>query len=259
MGRVLALTSPHTQGADVRHLQEALKTNAFVKDFMPSAKPDADFGILTAQAVYRAEYWLGYAKPVQFCGTPLPRYLRGELSLTTAMQDKRKARIALHAAAAPLRIKAFKEALTHVGVKESPPGSNMQQFGKWYGMNGRAWCAMFVSYCEVAAGSKSFAKGSRYAYCPYVVADARAGSNNLTITRHPQQGDIALYDWDNDGIADHIEFFDKWIVGTTRFASLGGNTSPTDASNGGQVYHYGAGNTLSRSVNDVICFVHVGK
>lgn len=259
MGRVLALTSPHMQGADVRHLQEELKANAFDKDYMPSAQPDADFGTLTAQAVYRAEYWLGYAKPVQFCGTTLPRFLRGELAITPAMADKRKARIAQAAAADPLRVKAFREALTHVGVKESPAGSNLNPFGKWYGMNGVPWCAEFVSYCYSAAGSKAFAKGSRYAYCPYIVADARAGRNNLTVTRHPQQGDIVLYDWDNDGTADHVGLFDKWVQDAVRFASAEGNTSPTNASNGGQVVHYGMQGYQPRSVNDVICFVHAGK
>lgn len=259
MGRVLALTSPHLQGADVRHLQQALQQNAFDKDYLQTAQVDGDFGPLTAQAVYRAEYWLGYAKPVQFCGTPLPRYLRGELALTTAMQANRKGRLAKAAAADPLRVKAFKEALTHVGLRESPAGSNMQMFGSWYGMNGVAWCAEFVSYCYAAAGSKNVAKRQRWAYCPYMVNAARSGSNGMTITKQPKQGDIVLYDWDNDGTADHVGLFDRWIVQGHTFASVEGNTSPTNASNGGQVVHYGTQGFHPRNATDVICFAHLAN
>lgn len=259
MGRVLALTTPHMQGADIRHLQEALKTNSFDTDYLQKAAVDGDFGPLTAQAVYRAEYWLGYAKPVQFCGTPLPAFLRGDATITRAMADKRKARIATSAAAKPLREKAFLEALTHVGVKESPPGSNLNPFGRWYGMNGVPWCAEFVSYCYAAAGSKNIAKGSRWAYCPFIVNAARAGHNGLTVTRDPKRGDIVLYDWDHDGTADHVGLFDHWIANGSTFASVEGNTSPTNASNGGAVVHYGTSGYRPRTTRDVIIFAHLAS
>lgn len=257
MARVLLLTSPHLKGNDVLVLQKALKRNAFDHDYMPEAKVDGEFGQWTSQGCYRAQYWLGYAVPNHKAGTPLVAYLDGSRPLTAAMRDKRKARIAHAATAAPLRVKAFKEALTHVGVKESPAGSNMNPFGKWYGANGVPWCAEFVSYCYAAAGSKFVSKGHRWAYTPYMVNDARAGKNGLSLTRDPQRGDIVLYDWGNDATADHVELFDEWVHPGVDFASVGGNTSPTNASNGGQVFHYGVDGHPVRRKSDVIVFARL--
>src|SRR6478609_349784 len=49
--------------------------------------------------------------------------------------------------------RAVVEALRHVGVRESPPGSNRTTFGRWYGVDGVPWCAIFASYCfDVGAG-----------------------------------------------------------------------------------------------------------
>lgn len=259
MARVLGLTSPHLKGADVTTLQKALKQNAFDHDFMPEAKVDGEFGQWTAQGCYRAQYWLGYAKPSHQAGTPLVAYLDGKKALSQPMRDQRKARIAHAAANQPLRVKAFKEALTHVGLKESPAGSNMQMFGAWFGWNGVPWCAEFVSYCYAAAGSKNIAKRSRWAYTPYMVNAARSGSNGMTVTRDPKQGDIVLFDWDNDGVANHVGLFDEWVTKGKTFKSLEANTSPTNASNGGAVVHYGTAGFRPRSTSDVICFAHLAN
>src|SRR6266516_1359768 len=49
--------------------------------------------------------------------------------------------------------RALAEALRHVGVRESPPGSNRTMFGRWFGVDGVPWCSIFVSYCfDVGAG-----------------------------------------------------------------------------------------------------------
>lgn len=34
-----------------------------------------------------------------------------------------------------------------LGVKEIPAGSNRTKYGEWFGMNGEAWCAIFVCWC----------------------------------------------------------------------------------------------------------------
>ena len=41
-------------------------------------------------------------------------------------------------------------ALSQVGYKESK--NNMTKYGKWYGMDGQPWCAMFVSWCANEVG-----------------------------------------------------------------------------------------------------------
>lgn len=41
-------------------------------------------------------------------------------------------------------------AVAEIGYKET--GNNSTKYGKWYGMNGAAWCHMFVSWCADQAG-----------------------------------------------------------------------------------------------------------
>ena len=65
-GRALFLTTPPQRGEDVRALQQALQTpqrpDLAGTDFLQS-DVDGVFGEDTHRAVYRAKYWLGYAKP----------------------------------------------------------------------------------------------------------------------------------------------------------------------------------------------------
>lgn len=43
-------------------------------------------------------------------------------------------------------------ARSKLGTVESPPNSNNQEFGIWYGFNRQPWCAMFVSWVMAHAG-----------------------------------------------------------------------------------------------------------
>jgi CHAP domain len=136
-----------------------------------------------------------------------------------------------------VRAAALGKAKTFDGYKESPPGTNGNMFGSWYGMNYEPWCAMFVTYCYelgTDGGSPSFKQGSSYAYVPYIVSDARAKRNGLTVTSEPQGGDLVCYDWQGDGLFDHVGLFEQWTGGRT-FSAIEGNTSTSNDSNGGQV------------------------
>ncbi len=44
-------------------------------------------------------------------------------------------------------------AIAEIGYKES--GNNLTKYGQWFGMNGVAWCHMFVSWCAAQANEKS--------------------------------------------------------------------------------------------------------
>lgn len=141
------------------------------------------------------------------------------------------------------RQRALAAAIGYLGDKESPPDSNRTKYGKWYGQDGQPWCAMFVSYVyEVdAGGSPSFEKGRNYAYCPYVLSDARNNRNGLSVTNAPVAGDLVLYDWDgpagtSGGTFDHIGLFEEWVAyNATTFLAIEGNTSTSSNSNGGEV------------------------
>jgi hypothetical protein len=134
----------------------------------------------------------------------------------------------------PLRELALEQAMSQLGVKENPAGSNVVKYTDWYGMVG-PWCAMFCTWAyETCGDSPSFVKGSRYAYVPYIVSDARGGRYGLSVTGTPLPGDLVCYDWSRDGEHDHVGLFEKWTSSTT-FQAIEGNTSTSDNSNGGEV------------------------
>lgn len=97
------------------------------------------------------------------------------------------------------------------GTAEYPPGSNANWLTEWYGMGSVAWCAITVSRALIAAGfgtpSRIDVPGVRttsakgWAYCPYVESDFRAAGRWFS---DPEPGDLVLFDWDDDGWADHV-------------------------------------------------------
>jgi len=126
-------------------------------------------------------------------------------------------------------------AIREIGTKENPANSNQVKYSQWYNMIG-PWCAMFCTWADQTGGAptKSFVKGSYYAYVPYVVSDARMGYRGLSITSEPQPGDLVCFDWDWNGEYDHIGIFEKWTTKPS-FSCIEGNTSTSDNSNGGEV------------------------
>ena len=133
---------------------------------------------------------------------------------------------------------ALQTAITQIGTAENPPGSNLQKYGQWYGMNGVPWCAIFTSWCfeQSGNGSPSFKAGGYYSYVPYIVSDARNALNGLKTTDTPIPGDLVCYDWDFDGTYDHVGIYEAPVSGSPGlFRAVEGNTSGADNSNGGQV------------------------
>jgi len=39
-----------------------------------------------------------------------------------------------------------------IGTTEYPANTNKTKYGAWFGLNGLAWCAIFVSWCYDKAG-----------------------------------------------------------------------------------------------------------
>ena len=120
-----------------------------------------------------------------------------------------------------------------IGVLETPKNSNKTKYGKWFGLDGVAWCGMFVSWVYAIAGKQlpniGFKKG--FAGCQTAVAFFKKKG---WITTKPVPGDIVFFDWNSDGRYDHTGIFVKGIDKKT-FESIEGNTSLTNQSNGGQV------------------------
>src|SRR3954452_13441115 len=140
-------------------------------------------------------------------------------------------------AAAGAGHRALAEALRHVGVRESPPGSNRTMFGRWFGVDGVPWCAIFASYCfDVGAGVvlcrgwRGAGVGPRgVAYVPTLAAWLKADGRWMDA---PQPGDLAIFDWDG-GLPDHVGI----VISAhgERLHTVEGNTGIGNDSDGGEV------------------------
>jgi peptidoglycan hydrolase-like protein with peptidoglycan-binding domain len=243
--RTLTLTTPLTRGSDVDRAQRILSVRGYFV-----GKVDGVFGEITGRACTDAKYALGYAakniKPSY--GSDLEAFLTGKKP-TPAMRiraNQRKKKKSIGEA-------ALKVAREYVGVKESPAGSNRVVFSEWYGVTG-PWCAMFVTYCMVKAGSKTFERARRYAYCPYILSDAKQNRGMSVVSADDaESGDIVLYSWRQNGIADHVGLVVTPPNGGVSFVAIEGNTAIGADSDGGEVM------VRQRQVRDVIAFVRCVK
>jgi hypothetical protein len=246
----LTLTTPNTEGDAVRHAQQLLANNKFGK--FHTDEIDGVFGPETARSCKRAKFWLGYADSQldPTFGNLIEAVLEGRKELTPTQAARRKARLKADKGK-PLREKAFAEAVKHLGVKESPPNSNKVSFSDWYGIVG-PWCAMFVTFCYVQGGSKAaFRQGRNWAFCPFMLANARAGENHLAVTKKPERGDVVLYGF-GGSVAKHVGLFERFTDGAGNFTAIEGNTAEGNDANGGAVMR------RKRNTSQVLAFVHVG-
>ena len=129
--------------------------------------------------------------------------------------------------------KVIEIARKEIGVSESPINSNITKYGKWFGFDGVAWCGIFVSWCYdkagVNLGNIGYLRG--YAGCQTAVIHFTKSGQ---MTKTPEGGDIAFFDWNGDKRYDHTGIFVKWIDENT-FECIEGNTAVGNDSNGGVV------------------------
>lgn len=118
-------------------------------------------------------------------------------------------------------------------------------FGRWYaelvgdsyfGTSGIPYCAMFVSYCLNWAGIE--AAGLPGAYVPWILS-ANSDAGRLVANEDAQPGDLVMFDWQGDGVADHIGIVEENHPDEGWMQTIEGNTSSGSGgsqSNGGGVY-----------------------
>lgn len=88
------------------------------------------------------------------------------------------------------------------------------KYGRWYsgrtkspyfGASGVPFCAMGVSWVFDQAGGSLFADNAVYAYCPWIERDAVKHGRARGFDQI-EPGDVLTFDWDGDGVADHVGF-----------------------------------------------------
>lgn len=127
-------------------------------------------------------------------------------------------------------------AISQIGTKESPAGSNKVKYNTWYyskevSGNAYPWCAVFTCYvfnkCEA---SNLFYGGKKCAYCPtienYYKSIGRYFSNG-------EPGDLCIMDF-GKGRASHIGIVEKKNSDGS-YTVIEGNTSTSSNDNGGKV------------------------
>lgn len=129
------------------------------------------------------------------------------------------------------------------------------KYGRWYagktgepyyGESGVPYCAMFVSWVFDRAGATC--AGIPAAYCPYVERDAKRAGRTVP-KASAQPGDVVLFDWGGDGVADHVGVVER--NNGSYLTTIEGNTSNGSGSqsNGGVVAR------RARSFSSVRCVV----
>jgi hypothetical protein len=228
MSRDLHVTSPSMTGQDVLDVQKQLATLG-----LSPGPLDAAYGPATAAAVKDFQQ----AHRLDVDGVVGPQTLA---ALAAAAADPAGS-APLARSSSSIGREALIEAAKHIGVKEDPPGSNKTEFGVWYGVNGVAWCNIFVSYCFQIGANHTICNGFNGAGtragkgCAFVpTTEAWLKATGLWVGRtEPQPGDIAIFNWDG-GRPDHIGIVEQ-NLGNGRFQTIEGNTAVGNDSNGGQV------------------------
>lgn len=99
-----------------------------------------------------------------------------------------------------------------VGVRERPNNDviyNTDYYGAQVNGAQYPWCAAFIwDVFRMAGHSSLFIGGEKSAYCPYI--EGWAKKNGQWVTSGYRKGDLVLFDWDGDGVADHIGFVLDW-------------------------------------------------
>ncbi|MGM0167102.1 hypothetical protein IGI39_002082 [Enterococcus sp. AZ135] len=103
-------------------------------------------------------------------------------------------------------------------LSESPHQGG-QKYWSWYGFNSRVeWCAIFVSYNAEKAGVSM----ERFAYCPTGIENFKAKNQWKSRAQKPKDGDIIFFDWNGNGVSDHVGIVEK--VENGRVHTIEGNS-----------------------------------
>ena len=126
------------------------------------------------------------------------------------------------------------------------------KYGRWYakkmnssyyGESGVPYCAMFVSWVFDQVGQT--APGLPGAYCPWIVTAGRNAVQTVA-TKNATAGDIVLFDWEGDGVSDHVGIVES--NNGSYLTCIEGNTTGTNGKDGGV-------NRRTRAYSTVICII----
>ena len=135
--------------------------------------------------------------------------------------------------------KIIKKAVRQIGKKESPAGSNKVKYTEWAIGKGKVvssykpynWCAIFLDWCFVKSGYDFFKSCPNPWSCGAIMKWAK---EKKIWKATGIAGDLAIFDFDGNGVQEHIGLVEKVLSGGY-YQTIEGNTGTTSDSNGGEV------------------------
>lgn len=103
-----------------------------------------------------------------------------------------------------------------------------EPYWSWYGFDSRvAWCACFVSWCAEQCGYIDAGIIPMFSYCEDGIAWFKTKGQWQGGGYTPAPGDLFFFDWEGDGICDHVGIVER-VEGDT-VLTIEGNTSDSCA------------------------------
>ena len=118
-------------------------------------------------------------------------------------------------------------ARTQIGFHEG--ANNDNPYGRWYGIPNAPYCAMGVSWCFAQVGLSHLIAAQTpkgFSYNPAALHWFQM--QGMVVNKMSgQPGDLVFFDWNGDGVADHVELLEAASPGG--ITTIGFNTgSPND-------------------------------
>ncbi len=137
----------------------------------------------------------------------------------------------------PFRVKLMRVVRGELGTKEWPAGSNWGEVKKYLAAAGfdfpTPWCASFVTYCVKKAGWER-SLPAQLGWVPSWESWAKAREYTVAKAR-AKRGDIVTFDWDGDGVGEHIGFVTRNLGLVKQVATIEGNATSAELPGGGVV------------------------
>ncbi len=121
----------------------------------------------------------------------------------------------------------YKESTENYIIAESGVQKGYTRYGAWYGDSYGDWCAMFVSFCMHYGGVEGIPLHS--GCTPWIRELKEMNLFRPQGSYRPEPGDIIFFDWESDGLSDHVglvsEYKDATDDSPAELVTLEGNAS----------------------------------
>lgn len=250
------LVSPHMRSGRIASFQRLLNHRYEQWEVDHRLQVDGDYGQATRDATREIMFGLGIAqKELDHGVTPAlrmkirdpKRRSKAEIARAAKRRNWRKRLRERYQGRGPAAAIAY--ARKHVGMTESPPGSNRgPTIDKWNRLCGvppgpaAFWCGTTCNAFLMAAG---FPVQEWLRYCPWIEQRAKAGEGGWSWHTTPKPGDLVLY---GAGIAKHVGLVERSRNGV--LITYEGNTS---SGNGGSQDNGGGLFRRERNPRDPRC------